>query len=113
MAGENKRKKTIMKYTYDENGVRTDAPEWFKRLHAEWNEVRERRNKLKAFLANSEAPATVSIAQSILLKKQLKAMDEYCDILYVRITLANDEFAVVKDPAPMLGSPHLEVSPCE
>lgn len=100
---------TKMKYTYDENGVRTDAPEWFKRLHAEWNELRERRNKLKAFLAKSDAPATVSIAQSILLEKQLKVMNEYCDILYVRMTLANDEFAIVKDPAPMLGDANSEI----
>ena len=98
-----------MKYTYDENGIRTDAPEWFKRLCAEWDEVRQRRNKLQSFLANSEATATVSIAQSILLEKQLKVMNEYCDILYVRMILANDEFAIVKDPAPMLGDANSEI----
>jgi hypothetical protein len=99
-----------MKYTYDENGIRTDAPEWFKRLCAEWDEVRERRNKLLSFLADSEKTEKVSYAQLILLKKQLKVVKEYSDILYVRMSLANDEFAIEKDPVPMLGSPNFEKS---
>ena len=99
-----------MRYTYDENGIRTDAPEWFKRLHAEWDEVRERRNKLQSFLADSEKTEKVSCAQLVLLNKQLEVMKESSDILYVRMTLANDEFAIVKDPAPMLGSPLFEKS---
>lgn len=98
-----------MKYTYDENGIRTDAPEWFKRLCAEWDEVRERHNKLQSFLAESEKTEKVSCAQLVLLNKQLKVMKEYSDILYVRMSLANDEFAIEKDPAPMIGSPNFEV----
>lgn len=98
-----------MKYTYDENGIRTDAPEWFKRLCAEWDEVRERYNKLQFFIAESEKTEKVSCAQLVLLNKQLKVMKEYSDILYVRMSLANDEFAIEKDPAPMIGSPNFEV----
>ena len=99
----------MKKYMYDRKGIRADAPDWFKRLHDEWNELRERRNKLKSFLAKCEAPGDVSCAQRILLDKQLAAMNEYLDILYVRLTLANDEFAIEKDPAPMLGSPNTEI----
>ena len=102
-----------MKYTYDENGIRTDAPEWFKRLCAEWDEVRERRNRLQSFLADSEKTEEVSGAQLVLLNKQLEVMKEYSDILYVRISLANDEFAIEKDPVPMLGSPNFEKSLCD
>ena len=102
-----------MKYTYDENGIRTDAPEWFKRLCAEWDEVRERRNKLQSFLTNGEATDKVSCAQLVLLNKQLEVMKEYSDILHVRMILANDEFAIEKDPAPMMGSPLFEKSICD
>ena len=89
-------------YEYDKDGIRTDAPDWFKRLYHEWDELRERKNKLKEFLAKGEATENVSIAQHILLEKQLHAMDEYADILYVRLILANDEFAIVKDAYPMM-----------
>lgn len=99
-----------MEYKYDKDGIRTDAPEWFKRLCAEWDEVRERYAKLQSFLADSEAIEKVSGAQLVLLNKQLKVMKEYSDILYVRVILANDEFAIAKDLAPMLGSPLVEVS---
>lgn len=98
-----------MKYTYDENGIRTDAPEWFKRLIAEWYEVRERRNRLQSFLANGEATEKVSAAQLVLLNKQLEAMKEYADILYVRMILANNEFSIAKDLTPLMGSPNSEV----
>ena len=91
-----------MKYEYDENGIRTDAPDWFKRLYKEWDELREKRNKLDAFLANYKAPGDVSCAQQILLQRQANVMHEYCDILYVRLSLANDEFAICKDNFPMM-----------
>lgn len=89
-------------YEYDKDGIRTDSPDWFQRLYKEWDELRERRNKLKAFLDTCEEEGIVSCAQHILLKKQLSVMDEYADILYVRLCLANDEFAIVKDTEPML-----------
>jgi len=98
-----------MKYTYDENGVRTDAPDWFKRLHAEHKELQERCVKLSAFLGNEEAIGKVSYEQQILLDKQFAAMVEYKKILHLRLTLAANELSAVKDPAPMLGVANAEI----
>lgn len=98
-----------MKYTYDENGVRTDAPDWFKRLLSEHKELQERCFKLSAFLGNEEAIGKVSYEQQILLDKQYAAMVEYKNILALRLTIAANELSTVKDPAPMLGVANSEI----
>lgn len=80
----------------------SEAPDWLKRLDAEFDEVLERIKRLALFIDTHPAPDDISCAAQILLKKQLEVMKEYKDILYVRLCLANAELSLEKDDNPAL-----------
>jgi hypothetical protein len=48
---------------YDKEGVRKDAPDWFKRLVNEYRELVEKRTKLGKFLLTKPFPKEVSDIQ--------------------------------------------------
>lgn len=87
---------------YDKEGVRKDAPGWFKRLVNEYRELVEKRTKLGKFLIGRPFPKDVSDIQRILLEKQLVAMDKYATILFARINLAVGEYSKNRDTNPLM-----------
>lgn len=94
-----KAKKVIQ---YDKDGVRKDAPDWFKRLLAEYKTLVDKRTKLGKFLLAKPFPEDVSDIQRILLEKQLIAMDDYATILFARINLAVGEYSKNRDQNPLM-----------
>lgn len=72
-------------------------PEWFERLVDEHGGLCEKCRALKSFLSTHSAPDDISCAQEILLNKQLEVMEEYKRIVYVRLCLANAEFAIDRE----------------
>lgn len=78
------------------------TPDWLKRVVDEHTELCTRIWKLKGFLDTHAAPDDISCAAQILLERQLKAMNEYKEILYVRMCLANAELSLEKDDNPAL-----------
>lgn len=89
---------------YDEQGIRKDAPDWFKRLLAEYKELVDKRTKLGKFLLTKPFPKDVSDVQRLLLEKQLCAMDDYAVILFTRINLAVGEYSKNRDKNPLIRS---------
>ena len=87
---------------YDKEGVRKDAPDWFKRLLAEYKELGDKRTKLGKFLLTKPFPKEVSDIQRILLEKQLVAMDRYATILFARINLVVGEYSKNRDKNPLM-----------
>ena len=70
-----------------------EMPDWLQRVEDELKEVDERLVKLRTFLGVAR-PRGISAAALMLLERQLKAMDEYRDILFLRISLARAELGM-------------------
>ena len=79
-----------------------ETPDWLKRVVDEHEELCGRIWRLKAFLNTHAAPDDISCAARILLERQLHAMNDYKEILYVRMCLANAELSLEKDDNPAL-----------
>lgn len=71
-----------------------ERPDWLKRVEDEHYEVCTRIDKLEAFLRIPRDPKKVSEKAWELLNKQLSAMREYRDILFLRIDLARTELGL-------------------
>lgn len=71
-----------------------EIPDWLQRVEDELKEVNERLVKLRTFLGVARTPGKISAAPLMLLERQLKAMDEYRDILFLRISLARAELGM-------------------
>ena len=89
---------------YDKQGIRKDAPDWFRRLVNEYSELVEKRTKLGKFLLKRPFPKDVSDVQRLLLEKQLRAMGDYAVILFTRINLAEGEYSKNRDKNPLMRS---------
>lgn len=65
-----------------------EKPEWMKRLDEEYQSLCDKITRLRTFLNDQSALGKTCLATQIMLKKQLSVMEEYRDILEVRLTLA-------------------------
>lgn len=75
-----------MSETSDSFTLPFKAPDWYTRLIAEHQETEGRLTKLKAYLATN--PTHIGDTQLALLKQQEKVMQEYANILYKRLAIA-------------------------